>query len=278
MKLTKVAASLLVAGAALTSTATHALIVQDGWEMTASGTTTSNIGHLSLNGGEAFVNQQVGADGNPFVGAKFYEFGQIFSTNYIVENAPGFNDAGFPQDFAEPLDGLRVVFTGLAGAVTSFNALTGAINYVFTPGVGSISVQGTANNGGSWADLATLVLQSPSGGDLNNFFGQEQTQGQSTIFAQFTSFLGDFGINLAGSGLGYDSPDDLYLQVVTTNKIGSPASSIGACDFDATLACRTLRITSDGSADLLKVPEPGSIALLGLGILGLAGIRRRYSK
>ena len=154
MKLTKIAASLLVAGAALASSSANALIVQDGWGMTALGTTTENIGHLGLNGGSANVNQQVGADGNPFVGAKFYEYGTIFSVNYVIENVPGFNDYSFglPPGFAEPLDGLRVTFTGLAGVVTAFDALTGAINYAFTPGIGSILIQGS-NDGVNWTDI-----------------------------------------------------------------------------------------------------------------------------
>ena len=275
MKLNKIAATLLVAGVSLISSSAHALIGQDGWAFTGLTTTTSNIGHIGLNGGLATVNQQVNGSGDPYAGAKFTEYGGIFSLNYVVENCAGFCDSGFSLGFAEPLDGLQLVFAGLEGTVTAYDVGTGKLDYAFTAGKGTITLQGTNDESASWVNLATLVVASPSGGDLNNFFGQAQTQGQSTILAQFATFLSDFSIDLAGPGLGYVNPDELYLQAVTTNKISNPASSVGACEFDATLQCRVIKVTSDGSADLLRVPEPGSLALLGCGLLGLFGIRRR---
>jgi len=276
MKLTKIAVTMCVAGAALMSSSANALIVQDGWGMSALTSNTLNIGHLNLAGGAATVNQQVGVDGNPFVGASFFEYGQIFTTTYTKENVAGFNDFGFPTAYTSPLAGLQVVFSGLAGSVTAYDATTGKINYMFAPGLGTITLQGTTD-GSVFTDLATLALRSPSGGDLGDFFGNAQTQGQSTIFAQFVSFLNGFNIDLAGAGLGYSDPTDLFLQVVTTNKIGTPASGVGACEFDETLDCRTLFVTSDGSADLLQIPEPSTLALLGIGLLGFASSRRRVS-
>lgn len=269
MKLNKIAAALSIAGVALVSSNANAFFIQDGWSLTTGAGTTSGIGHLNLSGGFATVNQEVNGSGNPFVGARFSEGGAIFSISYTAESLQGFNDFGVPV----VMPTMSVSFTGLQGIVTAFNPVTGAIEYNFTAGVGTVAISG----GGS---AASAVVASPSGGDLNGFLGSSQTNGQSTLLVNLQAFFGGFNIGLAdpyltGNPTTYTQPSDLYLQVQTTNKIGAPATGPAACGFDPDAQCISVLVTSDGSADLLRVPEPGALSLLGLGLLGLGLSRRR---
>lgn len=280
--ITKVAAT---AALMMSASFANALVAIDGWQLDATSavglgpSVTTNIGHLNLAGGLATVEQEVGFGGDPFVGARFSEFGALYSISYTEENCVGLCDFGAPSLFDGGLD-LTLSFTGLTGVVTAFDGGTGAINYKFDPGVGTVKLLG--NTGGADVELASFSLVGPSGGDLGDFFGiGSQSQGQSTISALVLSSVSDLFRDAGGNSLDdLITNSQLFSLVVTTNKISgnAPFTFSGACSFDAGAFCATGDVTSDGSFDLLRIPEPLTTMLMAIGLLAMALIRRNRSE
>ena len=255
--------------------------VLDAWQLDTTGaglaSTTTGIGHLNLSGGTATVSQQVDGSGNAFVGAKFSELGGIYSISYTPENVPGASDAGAPALFNNFLQ-LQIVFTGLTGVVNSFDSTTGAISYTFDPGVGTASLQGCLPIGCStYTNLANLSL-AQGAGNLNAFFSLTGSNGASVIDALILNSGYTSGLFKDSTGASLDSAvaaGTLFLSLKTNNAIASNATDTAPCSFDASINCRTVSVQSNGSADLVTVPEPGVIALMGIGLLGMGLAKRR---
>ncbi|MGH1373989.1 MAG: PEP-CTERM sorting domain-containing protein [Cellvibrionaceae bacterium] len=260
----------------------NALVAIDGWQIdttnapTIAPAVTTNIGHLNLAGGSATVEQEVNLLGNPFAGARFDEFGSIFSIAYTPENVVGLGDFGLPSVFAGGMS-LELVFDGLQGVVTSYDIATGAIDFLFDSGVGSVNLEATI--GGVTDVVASFSVVSPSGGDLGDFGGSAGTQGQSTISSLVVNSVSDLFRDSAGNSLSpLIAANELFAQVVTTNSIFSPFAFAGPCSFDNTAFCATGVVNSEGRLDLLRIPEPLTTMLMSIGLLAMALIRRRKTE
>lgn len=266
MRLNKLAAiTALMGSCALIGTSANAApVIQDDWQMALPSGTVTNIGHLVVSGGESTITQQLDAEGNILVGSRFTNFGGLFSITYTPENCPGPCDSGAPGILPNLLE---YKFSGLTGVVTAINGTE--ISYEFDAGVGSASLL----VGG--VEFATFSPMDPSGETLANFFGAANTSGTSNLhFALTSSVPGLF------KGAGGSNIQNLEFAIDTTNQIDELASAPVACDtFGVGGFCSTLVVTQQGKIDMLaepaQIPEPGILALLGLGVLGIGAVRRR---
>ena len=259
------AAALVVASAS----ASAGYVVLDGWQLATPSTSKTNIGRLNLASGDAVVQQEVNGLGQVFVGARFVENGTIYSVSYTKENSPGAGDTGVPKSLGEDL---IINFSNVAGKVVSLNP-GGGFHYVFTSGMFSLG-----QDGGPTYATGTIV---GLGGNASSTAVIGGVNGDSTLLAMVLNILNpSFAIkdNLGNNLAGDMASGKVLFQAVTNNLISKTVGP-AACSFDSTAICIKATATSGGDAYLVRdIPEPASIALAGVALLGLGVARRRSAK
>jgi hypothetical protein len=130
----------------------------------------------------------------------------------------------------------------------------------------------------------TLVLQiTISDGTGANTFDTatgEFLTGSSNLNGTITFALEDFWFFAAGDA---DWNDLLGLGIVLTAQVDQNTNNVetvpGNCSPTPTPGCELFSINSDhdGSIEFARIPEPGTLLLLGIALLGLGTLRRRYA-
>ncbi len=273
MKPSKLFVSLAAAGLISAAALPVRAAVLDAWQMQINGTTYANIGRLSLTAGSSTVIQQLDATNNVFVGASFTETGAVYSISYVPNSVVGPADSGMPASF-NTADALELSFSNVTGTVTSVSA-GGGFDYVFTGGTYQI----TAPNAGA-AVLATGSVAGGAGSflDHNGFAGQN---GSSVVDIAFDQIAGSPAFSLMDSSGNPLDISTLLFEGQTNNQIGNGPGDVV---FGSTRTecgglyenCAVAKVNTNGDAYLQVVPEPATVALMGIGLLGVGvAVRKR---
>jgi hypothetical protein len=272
------AVAMTVAGAANAST------VMNDWVFNPTGTGFAN--------GQV-VNESLDVNGNAFIqitptGASSFSFAEHAVFNIVQADS---NGQLFPVNFA-------------GGNITATFEATGTGNFsgAFTFGGGTIRLFQNPTNGqyGSTEgfyganlgnEIATFSVLA-GGGGLVDASGSPVNNGQVTVLAHAPVGGLDAGYFFRENGADLSQESVLAFAFTNANTVGAPTTRLVdevACQFSGFTGngCNgtgfsntpgNFFVSNNGQLKLAEVPEPGSLALFGIAMLGAGVISRKRAK
>jgi hypothetical protein len=233
-------------------------------------TTTWTIGD---NPATTTINESLPQYGGGYVSA-FTSDGMIGTGDSVTDAATGvrvsslspFNGANFGSMYDNDW-GLSIDYSLAGTAIVAPDQSSGDLNYIGDFSTGSFSLNLT-NYAGTFvqelftADYTHTVSTSPQDSQVTvNFFSSID---MASLVADIFFFGNDekFEDRLAGGS-------------VITIKAGGNLSALNDAPQQVGTSTTYTRTTNPGSYDVSVVPEPTSLAIMGLGLLGFAASRRR---
>lgn len=257
----------------------HAGVVMNDWKFNPTG------GGLS---GAQTINEYLDVNGNSFIqltgtSAKTFNF-----TEHSVFNVPqaDSNGALFPVNY--PTGNITATFMGYGSG--SFNG-----HFSFAGGTISIYQNPTQGQYGTsagiyGADLGNLIATFdvlPGGGGLVDASGNPTGNGQVTVNAMADAGNIMPGYFFSPNGTDLSTQSVLSFAFTNANPLQQPTQMLidevacqyaGDCTVGNTANGRNFFLGTNGQFKLAEVPEPGSLALFGIAMLGAGVVSRKRAK
>ena len=260
----------IVAAILVSSVVSANATILDAWRFNlsaagAGGGDATNIDYIVVDGKSTVLQQLVG--GSP-VGQTFSDSGFLSFIQYHQESALLTDNFILPTGYTR----LYLKFDNLTGIFNPGNTVT------FNPDIGTIKLWLDSDSDvnpatGTSLELASYKIKAPSGGSAINFYGG--AGGTATI--DITLMLDtQIAPNLFQNSAGVNFDPLMVLHLVNVNSLIDPNFNPNPTFPAGGTGTSVLHVNNAGQYNATTVPEPGTLALTGLGLMGLLiGSRRR---